>query len=179
MEQRTDGLPARKLARNQDPGVTTILDRYIFRNVLYTSLAAMGVCAFVLLVANVMKDVLRYLVSEQIGIAQFFQLSFIIVPYVMPFALPLGILTGILLVLGRLSAQQEITAMRASGWGVVRIARPIFVLAVIGAAASLWLSCEVSPRANSSKRYIMADVTRQNPLSFIVPHEFVRTFPAM
>jgi lipopolysaccharide export system permease protein len=174
---RTDGLPARKLARNQVPGVTTTLDRYIFRNVLFSSLAAVGICAFVLLVGNVVKDLLSALAAEQIDMPTFLRATLLVVPFVMPYALPLGLLTGILLVLGRLSAQQEITAMRAAGWGLVRIARPIFVLAAIGAAIVLWFSCELSPRASSNKKLLLIDATRTNPLSFIVPREFVRTFP--
>ncbi len=155
----------------------TTLDRYIFRNVLFSSLAAVGVCAFVLLVGNIVKDLLRYFVSEQIDLETFLRLAAMLVPYVVAFALPLGLLTGILLVLGRFSAQQEITAMRAAGWGVGRIARPIFGLAVLGAALSLWFNCAVSPRARSGFNLIKADAVRTNPLSFIVPHEFVRDFP--
>ncbi len=157
--------------------MTTTLDRYIFRNVLFSSLAAVGICAFVLLVGNVVKDLLKAFASEQIDVATFFRLTFMLLPYVIAFALPLGVLTGILLVLGRLSAQQEITAMRAAGWGVPRIALPIFVLAVLGAGLSLWFNCEVSPRARSNFNLIKADAVRTNPLSFIVPREFVRTFP--
>lgn len=155
----------------------TTLDRYIFRNVLVSSLAAAGICAFVLLVGNVMKDLLQAFASEQIDAITFFRLTWMLVPYVMPYAIPLGLLTGILLVLGRLSAQQEITAMRAAGWGVARIARPIFALALVGAAVSLWYGCEGSPRAKSNANLIKADAVRVNPLSFIVPREFVRSFP--
>lgn len=155
----------------------TTLDRYIFRNVLFSSLAAVGVCAFVLLVGNVVKDLLKAVASEQIDLPTFFRLTVMLVPYVVSYALPLGILTGILLVLGRLSAQQEITAMRAAGWGLVRIARPIFLLAVLGAGTSLWFNCQLGPKAMSGYRLALADAVRTNPLSFIVPQEFVRTFP--
>ena len=44
--------------------MTNILDRYIFRSVLFSALAAAGICAFVLLVGNVMKDLLRLFVMH-------------------------------------------------------------------------------------------------------------------
>lgn len=158
-------------------GVTTTLDRYIFRNVLSSSLAAVGICTFVLLVGNVIKDLLQAFASEQIDLPTFLRLAALVIPSVMPYALPLGILTGILLVLGRLSAQQEITAMRAAGWGVTRIARPILVLATISTALMVWFACELSPKAKTTINLIRADIARVNPLSFIIPGEFVRTFP--
>ncbi|HLP09441.1 MAG TPA: LptF/LptG family permease [Opitutaceae bacterium] len=157
--------------------MTTTLDRYIFRNVLFSSLAAVGVCTFVLMVGNVIKDLLQAFASEQIDLPTFLRLAALVIPSVMPYALPLGMLTGVLLVLGRLSAQQEITAMRAAGWGVVRIARPIFVLAAISTALMVWFACELSPKAKTTINLIRADTARVNPLSFIVPGEFVRTFP--
>ncbi len=157
--------------------MTTTLDRYIFRNVLLSSLAAMGIVTFVLLVGNVIKDLLQAFASEQIDVETFLRLTLMVVPYVMPYALPLGLLTGILLVLGRLSAQQEVTAMRAAGWGVLRIARPIFILAMLGTALMVWFACDVSPKAKSASKLVRADAARVNPLSFIVPGEFVRTFP--
>ena len=155
----------------------TTLDRYIFRNVLFSSLAAVAVCAFVLLVGIVLRDLLKAVAAEQIDLPTFFTLIIRLVPYVVSYALPLGILTGILLVLGRLSAQHEITAMRAAGWGLWRIALPIFGLAALGAASSLWFNCLLGPQAMSGYRMALADAVRTNPLSFIVPREFVRTFP--
>ena len=157
----------------------TTLDRYIFRNVLISSLAAVGVCAFVLLVGIIVKDLIKLVAAEQIDVATFLSLTVKLLPYVVSYALPMGVLTGILLVLGRLSAQQEITAMRAAGWGLWRIARPIFLLAALGGTLSLWFNCRLGPQAMSGYRLAMADAVRTNPLSFIVPQEFVRTFPGL
>jgi lipopolysaccharide export system permease protein len=168
---------ASRQACPQASGGVTTLDRYIFRNVLFATLGAISICAFVLLVGNVVKDLLKAFAAGQIDLPTFAQATVLLLPYVLSMALPLGLLTGILLVLGRLSAQQEITAMRAAGWGLVRISRPILILATGCALLSLWLNCEISPRVRNGYNEIRAAAVRTNPLSFIVPHEFVRNFP--
>jgi len=155
----------------------SILDRYIFRSVLFASLGAVGVLAFVLLVGTVAKELLGPVAAKQISIETFCRLVLMLTPGVISYVLPLGILTGILLVMGRLSAQQEITAMRAAGWGLPRIAAPILVLAALGAGAAALFNTELGPRAVSGYRVALADAVRTNPLSFIVPREFVRNFP--
>ena len=95
-----------------------LLQRHIFKSVLFTCMVAAGVFAFVLIVGNALKDLLGYLLAGQLSLEAFLKLSVLLVPYVGVHALPIGMLTGVLLVLGRMSAQQEITAMRAAGLGL-------------------------------------------------------------
>ena len=65
-------------------------------------------------------------------------------PSTMPFALPLGVLVGILIGLSRMSADSEITAMRAAGISSVTIVRPVLLFSFlrlgVDRAASLWLT---------------------------------------
>jgi lipopolysaccharide export system permease protein len=157
----------------------TILDRYIFRSVLAASAGAVAVFAFVLVVASVVRELLGAVASGQISLEATVPLVGLMLLSVISYALPMGILTGILLVLGRLSAQHEITAMRTAGWGLPRIGAPIIVVAVLGLGASLAFNAQIGPRAKTSYREGLADAVRTNPLSFIVPRTFVRTFPGL
>jgi lipopolysaccharide export system permease protein len=154
-----------------------LLHRYLFTQVLFATLGAVGVFAFVLLVGNIVRDLLGALAAGQMTFATFFRLIAMLVPFVVSYALPMGLLTGVLLVLGRLSSQQEITAMRAAGLSLWRIATPIFFLAVCGLVVSTVFNCEYAPRARSGYRAELADTVRSNPLSFVVPRIFIRDFP--
>src|ERR1700678_2878770 len=68
----------------------------------------------------------------------------LVLPQALPFSIPLGVLVGTLLTLSRMSADGEITAMRAAGVPGRRAAPPIlmvgFVAMLVTAAASLWLT---------------------------------------
>lgn len=153
-----------------------LLDRYLFKSVLGSCLAAVGLFAFVLILGNAIRDLLRYVLAGQIPLTVFAELLLLLVPYVISYALPMGMLTGVLLTLGRLSADSEITAMRAAGISVWRIARPVVLLGVAGTLLGLYMNFEAMPRARTQYQRELAETVRSNPLSFIVPRTFIRDF---
>jgi lipopolysaccharide export system permease protein len=87
------------------------------------------------------------------------------------YALPIGLLTAVLLVLGRLSSQHEITAMRAAGLSLGYIARPIWLIAGFAVLLSLALNFYIMPASRTARRTAL-----NSPLNFIVPKTFVREF---
>ncbi|MSU69780.1 MAG: YjgP/YjgQ family permease [Opitutaceae bacterium] len=149
----------------------------MFRSVLFTCVAAVGLFAFVLTLGNVIRDLLGYLLSGQLSLAVATELILLTVASVISYALPMGILTGILLTLGRLSADSEVTAMRTAGISLARIARPVLILAVLGVATGLYVNFESMPWTKLEYERRLHDAVRANPLSFIVPKTFIRNFP--
>ncbi|MFA6962679.1 MAG: LptF/LptG family permease [Opitutaceae bacterium] len=153
-----------------------LLQRHIFKSVFFTCAVAAGVFAFVLIVGNAFKDLLGYLLAGQLTLTTFTKLLGLLVPFVGVHAIPVGMLTGVLLVLGRMSAQQEITAMRAAGLGVGYVARPIILIAIAGVIVALGLNFYYMPRARTLYRTSISEAVRQNPLSLIVEKTFIRQF---
>jgi len=156
-----------------------LIDRYIFKSVLATCTAAVAVFAFVLIVGNVIKDLLNYFRAGQIDAVTFTRLSLMLVPFVVSFALPMGVLTGVLLTLGRLSADSEITAMRAAGLSLRRVARPVILLGLLGGCLALYINFEAMPAARAQYNRERAEALRANPLNLIVPRTFIRDFPGV
>ena len=153
-----------------------LLDRHIFKSVLGTCAGAIALFAFVLMLGNALRDLLTPLLAGQLGAGIVAQLLFMLPLTVAPFALPMGMLTGVLLTLGRLSADSEIVAMRAAGISLARVARPIFILGALGCAACLVTNFYAFPVAKVKYERELADALRKNPLSFIVPKTFIRDF---
>jgi len=154
-----------------------LLDRYVFKSVLFTCAGAIGLFAFIVIVPNVARDLLPYALSGQLPPATLAKLVLLLLPFAITYALPMGMLTGVLLTLGRLSADSEITAMRAAGIGVHRVARPVLYLAGLGVALGLYFNFDSMPRARVEYHEELAAAIRANPLSFIVPKTFIRDFP--
>ncbi len=156
-----------------------LIHRHIFANVVLTCAAGVGLFAFVLMVGNVLKDLLGLLVAGQMAVDTFLHLVLLTIPVVVSYALPMGMLTGILLVLGRMSSDREVTALRASGLSVAWLSAPILFCALIGVVLNLAINFEFMPRAKVAYEAELAEAVRQNPLSFIVPRTFIRDFPGL
>ncbi len=154
-----------------------ILDRHIFKSVLFTSAAAVCMFAFILMTGNILRELLGPMLSGQIQLLTFGRLLLLMLPVVISYALPLGILTGVLLTLGRLSSDNEITAMRAAGLSVLRIAAPVLVLGFLAALIGLRVNFESMPWAKIQYERELAAAIRANPLNFLRPRTFIREFP--
>jgi lipopolysaccharide export system permease protein len=137
---------------------------------------AIGLFAFVLMLGNIIKDLLAPLLSGQLSWSLVPELLFNLLLAVAPYALPMGMLTGVLLTLGRLSADSEITAMRAAGISMARIARPIFLLGVLSAVLALYANFEAMPSGRVTFEQKFAEAVRSNPLRAIVPKTFITEF---
>ena len=153
-----------------------LLDRYIFKSVLGTCLGAVMLFTFVLTLGNVIRDLLAHVLAGQLPVMTLVRLVGLWVPAMAIYALPMGLLTGVLLTLGRLSADSEITAMRAAGISLARIARPVLAIGALAGAAALYINFEAMPHARVSYEREFAEALRANPMSFIVPKTFIRSF---
>lgn len=156
-----------------------LIHRHIFANVVLTCGAAVGLFAFVLMLANTLKDLLGYMLQGQIEVDTFVRLIGLLVPFVVSYALPMGILTGILLVLGRMSSDREITALRSAGMSVAWLSAPIIFFALIGVTLAGFVNFQFMPTARLAYQRELAGAVSHNPLSFIVPKTFIRDFPGM
>ena len=179
MSDRGNGFPINSQPLILNVRLMKLLHRYIFSSVLFTCLVAAGMFAFVLIVGNAFKDMIGYLLAGQLTIGAFVKLILLLGPYVGMHALPMGMLTAVLLVLGRMSAQQEITAMRAAGLSLGYVARPILMIAILGVIVGLGINCYYMPRTRTAYRETLSESVRKNPLNFIVPKTFIRDFPGV
>jgi lipopolysaccharide export system permease protein len=153
-----------------------IIHRHIFVNVFLTCAAAVAMFAFVLMLGNAMKELLTPVLAGQLPFSTFLRMLGLMIPVVVSYALPMGTLSGILLVLGRMSSDREITALRSSGLSVAWLAAPIIFFALLGVGVGLLINFQLMPRAKVAYETELANVVRQNPLSFIVPKTFIRNF---
>ena len=154
-----------------------LLDRLVLGEVAAATAAATGGGVFVLSAGNVVKQIAGEVASGRMTALQAAELVALVMPGVVPYALPLGVLTGILIAFGRLGAQNELTAMRAGGVSLGRIAAPALLLAGLLSLAAAAVNLEVAPRANTAYRDLLRGAAERNPVAAIVPGELCRAFP--
>src|SRR6266436_5592121 len=123
-----------------------ILTRYVLREVLGSALIGVAVFSFVLFTRDLGR-ILELVVRNSAPLPSVAEIFLFTLPVTLTYTIPMGVLVGILIGLGRLAADSEITAMRASGIGVWRFAR---MLSLFVAVARILLgipqSCPVCAR---------------------------------
>ena len=154
-----------------------LLHRYILKEVLVAIVLAMGLFVFVLLLGNLFRDVASLLVSGKLGFWVFLKLLALLIPYVASYALPLGVLTGTLISLGRLSSQQEITAMKSAGMSLYKVASPIVLISFIGMVAGVLVNLQYAPQSRIAYKRLAIKAVSKNPAEFIEERRFVHEFP--
>lgn len=156
-----------------------ILDRHVLIETAITSTVATSAFVFVLVAGNVMQKVVGAVATGRVSTWQGIELVGLLFPGVIPYALPMGVLTGFLIAFGRMSSQNEITAMKAGGIKLLRIAQPALILAASFTLLAAWLNLEIAPRANTEYRRLLVGSAQENPASIITPGELNRQFKGL
>jgi lipopolysaccharide export system permease protein len=118
--------------------------RHTLAEVVSYTLLGLVLMALVLLV----QQLLRYLdelLAADLGGPELLGLATLILPTYLAYAVPTALLFGVLLALGRMSADGEIVALSASGISIPHLLPPVLSLALLGVASTAWLVFEVEP----------------------------------
>lgn len=158
-------------------GMLNLLHRHVLKEVLVATCLAMGFFIFVLLMGNALRDVAELILASKLKVGIFFRLIGLLIPYVAAYALPLGMLTGTLITLGRLSSQREITAMKSAGISLYQIAAPVFLIAFFGMILGVLINLHYAPKSRLAYKELMARSLIENPVDFIRERRFVHEFP--
>ncbi|HAB16338.1 MAG TPA: LptF/LptG family permease [Verrucomicrobiota bacterium] len=153
------------------------LHRYLLRQVIATCGLTVATFTALLLLGNVLKDVFDLVATGSISMQTAGYAVLLLIPFALAFALPIGLLTASLLVFGRLSADQELTAIRAGGISVVAACAPVLGLAVVLTGVSAALNMVISPYCREQFHELKNEVIRRGPAAFIGEGRYVDLGP--
>ncbi len=154
------------------------LHNYLTRQVLASLALTVAVFTFVLLIGNVLREILPALIGGHARLDTIIQAFGLLIPWVLVFALPMGLLTAMLLVFGRFSADQELTAARASGISLLSLITPVLLLSLLCCGLSAWINMQIGPQCRVAYVNLFYKLSGELMNSTQLPEgQFVRDFP--
>ena len=150
-----------------------IIDRYVFGSLLVTFLLAVSVLTVVLVLGNIF----RQLVNRDAPIEYILTFIAYILPFSLTFTVPWGFLTAVLLVFGKMSAENELIALRATGVSIPRVSVIVFFSAMTCVGVCLWINVQVAPKAQAQMKDALYNIATKNPLSLFRSDKIIDEFP--
>lgn len=154
-----------------------IIDRYISSNVLFSTIFGVVVLSLVLVLGNIFKELLDLIINRDVPLQSVILFMLYVLPFSLTFTIPWGFLTAVLLVFGRLSADNELIALRSNGVSIQRISGPVLLLGAALTGLCLFINLEVAPRAEQEMSKTLFRIATSNPLSLFATDEVITEFP--
>jgi LPS export ABC transporter permease LptG/LPS export ABC transporter permease LptF len=152
-----------------------LLSRYVFREILASSLLATMLATFVIFLQQGLAPLLELFIRSGNG-PLFLELCALAMPPVLLLSIPFGVLVGILIGLGRMSSDNEIIAMRSGGVSSRIVAPPVLVFAalamLVSGACAVWLN----PLAIHEQYKLRNKVGAAQVTADVVPRVFQEQF---
>jgi len=153
-----------------------ILNWYILRLHLVPFLLGFGVVTFILEM-DVLFDYLDLVVNRGVAVGTVAQLFLLSLGYIVALSVPCAVLVAVLMTFGRLSQDNEITALRASGVNLARVlAGPLAAAGVVTFGLTLFNN-HVLPEANHQFANLLIDIGRMRPTVKLQEGVFITDFP--
>lgn len=153
------------------------LHKYLARQVLASLSLTVVVFTLVLLVGNLLKEILSLLVTGGVRPILVLEAVGLIVPFLWIYALPMGLLTATLLVFGRFSADQELTAARASGISLLSLVTPILFISLACCGLSAWINLELGPESRVAYKNLIYRARYEVATVQLPEDTLIQTFP--
>ncbi len=149
-----------------------ILQKYILKESLAPFLIGIFVFTMIFLFDKLF-DLVDKLVGKGLTILLAGKLLLIIIPSFLVLTIPMAMLIASQLSMGRLAADNEITAMRSSGYNIFYLVLPLLLCGVLLSGCMLYFNNSVLPTANYAYRRLMFDIVHQRAASIMKERTYI------
>ncbi|MGH7633473.1 MAG: LptF/LptG family permease, partial [Gemmatimonadaceae bacterium] len=139
-----------------------LLTRYVIREHVGPLIFALSALTTIMLINQVAKQ-FGNLVGKGLGWGVIGELFYLSLPFIVAMTLPMAVLVAVLYAFSQLAADNEVTALRASGVSVARVVTPVLCAGAVLAVLMLLFNDQVLSRANHKLRTLQTAIARKKP----------------
>lgn len=152
-----------------------ILRTYILKEIFIIFGLSLSIFTFTLVIGNMIK-LADLVINKGVDIHMIGKLFLYLIPFLLSYTIPMSILAATLIVFGRLSYDNEITAMRASGINLSILSIPILVTGLMLSLYSIVLNNTIIPKMHFESRRIIKNIGAKTPSAYLEPGAFIKSF---
>lgn len=143
------------------------LDRYILKQLIFITFLGVLSLTLLMLLGQLFKELHTLLVES--GAPPTIVIDFIlqVIPFSLTFSVPWGFLTAVLLVYGRLAADNELTTFRMAGLSLWRLSAPAIGLGIALSGLCYYINIEIAPKGKQAMSQLVMDAAMDNPRNLI------------
>jgi lipopolysaccharide export system permease protein len=156
----------------------TLLDRYIFTELLYPFSISLGALCFVMLTRQLLILV-DLLVSKGVGIVGVLHVFVHLMPSFLVLTLPIAGIVASITAFGRLSFDKELVAMQTAGLSLMRLTRPVLLFALLVFGLTLWLAQWGQPWSSVNLKKVALNLLRDQLFLALERGTFNEPIPKM
>ena len=154
-----------------------LVDRYIGREILVSTFFAVCMLNVVLVLGRIFGRLFAYIVDHNVPMSYIVTIIVSFLPAALVYSIPWGFLTAVLLIFGRLSSTNELTALRTAGLSVARVSRAVLVLAALASALCLWINLYIAPRFLQNLQTAFVEMATSDPSAAFTGDQVIDEFP--
>ena len=149
-----------------------IIWRYLIWN--YLKITSTCVCAFIAILLTMRLDEIAHFAALGAPLSLIIFFALYQIPYILPVAIPLSCLIASLLLMQKMSSSYELTALRASGFGLRDTMAPVLLTAAFLALVNFLIISEVSTYSHLQTNWLKNEFRSVNPLLLLQNRQLVR-----
>jgi lipopolysaccharide export system permease protein len=155
--------------------IIKLFHRYILKNVILSFVVMLVVFTLAITSGNMIK-LADFIINKGIGIFVVLKLFLYLIPYLIAFTIPMALLTSCLIVFGKLSHDNEIVALKASGFSFYKIVFPVLIFALMVSFFNLGVNNKLVSSSHYKMRKELVNIGYENPEALIEPGKFIKAF---
>ncbi len=152
-----------------------ILRSYILRECIVPFFLALGTLTCVFLLGNLIQ-LTHLVINKGVSIVTVGKVFLLYIPVLLGYTLPIACLISVILAFSRLSADNEILAIRASGVYLRKLLLPLLTVGIVLSLFSFILNDRIIPYTHHEQRKMLKALGAKNPTAMLEPGIFISAF---